>query len=191
MQVAHHVARWDKLRTYPAAAAVDYSAWPTNVLIAYRALNVHKNTVSGEIWCSFLSTCAFLIGNGQTYATLGVPYYRISRIFMSRIFHPCNMVPHFHVPQVHVSHFQRPRWDYWLAFPGGELGTVLFVEYRKDIQPVKTCATYPKRFSLRTGRRELNWLTLVYPESSCWSGGVGVATPCTESWAGFLVCKKT
>jgi len=37
-----------------------------------------------------------------------VPYYRVSRIFMSRIFHPCNMVPHFHVPQVHVSHFQRP-----------------------------------------------------------------------------------
>jgi len=41
---------------------------------------------------------------------------------MSRNFHPCNMVPvvillillilllvpHFHVPQVHVSHFQRP-----------------------------------------------------------------------------------
>ena len=42
------------------------------------------------------------------YATRGVPYYRVSRIFMSRIFHPCNMVPHFHVPQFHVSHFQRP-----------------------------------------------------------------------------------
>ena len=51
------------------------------------------------------------LGNGQTYATLGVPYYRASRIFMSRNFHPCNMVPHFHVPQVYVSHFQRPQSD--------------------------------------------------------------------------------
>ena len=58
----------------------------TNVLIAYRVLIVHKNTVGGEIWCSFLSTHAFLLGNGQTYATRGVPYYRVSRIFMSRIF---------------------------------------------------------------------------------------------------------
>ena len=41
-----------------------------------------------EIWCSFLSTYAFLLGNGQTYATLGVPYYRVSRIFMSHIFYP-------------------------------------------------------------------------------------------------------
>ena len=65
-------------------------------------------TVGGEIWCSFLSTHAFLLGNGQTYAIRGVPYYRVSRIFMSRIFHPRNMVPHFHVPQFHVSHFQRP-----------------------------------------------------------------------------------
>ena len=67
----------------------DYSAWPTNVLIAYRALIAHKNTVGGEIWCSVLSTHAFLLGNGQTYATLSiviVPYYRVSRIFMSRIF---------------------------------------------------------------------------------------------------------
>jgi len=44
-----------------------------------------------------------MLGNGQTYATLGVPYYRVSRIFMSRTFHPCNIVPHFH-----VSHFQHP-----------------------------------------------------------------------------------
>ena len=57
----------------------------------------------------FLSTHAFLLGNGQTYPTLGVPYYRVSRIFMSRIFDSCNTVPHFHVPQVNVSHFQRPR----------------------------------------------------------------------------------
>jgi len=85
-----------------------YSMWPTNVLIAYRVLIVYKNTVDGEIWCSFLSTHAFLLGNGQTYATRGAPYYRVSRKFMSRIFHPCNMVPHFHVPQFHVSHFQRP-----------------------------------------------------------------------------------
>ena len=37
----------------------DYLARPTNVLIAYRALIVHKNTVGGEIWCSFLSIHAF------------------------------------------------------------------------------------------------------------------------------------
>ena len=43
-------------------------------------------TVGGEIWCSFLSTHAFLLGNGQTYATRGVLYYRASRIFMARIF---------------------------------------------------------------------------------------------------------
>ena len=43
-------------------------------------------TVGGEIWCSFLSTHAFLLGNEQTYATRGVPYYRVSRIFMSRNF---------------------------------------------------------------------------------------------------------
>jgi len=35
-------------------------------------------TVGGEIWCSFLSTYAFLLGNGQTFATRGVPYYRVS-----------------------------------------------------------------------------------------------------------------
>jgi len=57
-------------------------------------------TVGGEIWCSFLSTRAFLLGSGQTYATRGVPYYRVSCIFMSRIFHPCKLVP-----QIHVSHF--------------------------------------------------------------------------------------
>jgi len=61
-------------------------------------------TVGGEIWCSFLSTHAFLLGNGQTYATRGVPYYRVSCIFMSRIFHPCKLVP-----QIHVSHFP-PLW---------------------------------------------------------------------------------
>jgi len=45
-----------------------------------------KLVVGGEIWCSFLSTHAFLLGDEQTYATRGVPYYRVSRIFMSRIF---------------------------------------------------------------------------------------------------------
>ena len=63
-------------RFLSASRQENYSAWPTNVLIAYRAL----------IWSSFLSTHAFLLGNGQTYATLGVPYYCVSRIFMSRIF---------------------------------------------------------------------------------------------------------
>ena len=37
---------------------------------------------------------------------------------MSRIFHPCNMVPHFHVPQFHVSHFQRPRCNVQLDVKG-------------------------------------------------------------------------
>ena len=64
--------------------------WRTTVLIAYRVLIDHKNTVGGEIWCSFLATHAFLLGNGQTYATRGVPYFRVSRFFMSRIF----SVPH-------------------------------------------------------------------------------------------------
>ena len=72
-------------------------------------LIVHKNTVGGEIWCSFLSTHAFLLGNGQTYATRGVPYFRVSRIFMSRIFHSCNLVP-----KIHVSHF--PPLHYGAAF---------------------------------------------------------------------------
>ena len=31
---------------------------------------------------------------------------------MSRIFHPCILVPHFDVPQFHVLHFQRPRLVY-------------------------------------------------------------------------------
>ena len=56
--------------------------------------------------CLALSQCrnrflsAFLLGNGQTYATRGVPYYRVSRIFMTSNFHPCKLVP-----QIHVSHF--------------------------------------------------------------------------------------
>jgi len=77
---------YSALLTNHAGRHKDYSTWPTNVLIAYRVLIVHKNTVDGEIWCSFLSTHAFLLGNGQTYATRGVPYFRVSRIFMSRIF---------------------------------------------------------------------------------------------------------
>ena len=59
----------------------------------YNQCNTIDSTTDSTI-CSFLSTHAFLLGNGQTYATRGVPYYRVSRIFMSRIFHPCNMVPH-------------------------------------------------------------------------------------------------
>jgi len=84
------------------------SALSTNVLIAYRGLIVHKNTIAGEFWCFLLPTRAVLLGNGQTYATLGVPYNRVSRIFMScifmsRNFHTCTLVP-----QIHVSHFKRP-----------------------------------------------------------------------------------
>jgi len=37
---------------------------------------------SGALSCRLMH----LLGNGQTYATRGVPYYRVSRIFMSRIF---------------------------------------------------------------------------------------------------------
>jgi len=47
---------------------------------------VRDNLIRLQVWCSFLSTRVFLLGNGQTYAALGVPYYRVSRIFMSRIF---------------------------------------------------------------------------------------------------------
>jgi len=87
---------YSALLTNHAGRHKDYSKRPTNVLIAYRVLIV----LGGEIWRSFLSTHAFLLGNGQTYATRGVPYYRVSRIFMSRNFHPCKLVP-----QIHVSHF--------------------------------------------------------------------------------------
>jgi len=97
----------------------DYLALPTNVLIAYRVLIVYKNTVGGDIWCSFLSTHAFLLGNGQTYATLGVPYYRVSHIFMSRNFHPCKLVLQIHVshfpPLQHGAAFSCPASS-WLAF---------------------------------------------------------------------------
>ena len=59
-----------------------------------------------------MSTHAFLLGNGQTYATLGVPYYRVSRIFMSRSFHPCKLVPQIHVwdfpPLQHGAAFSCP-----------------------------------------------------------------------------------
>jgi len=48
----------------------------------------------------FVPTHAVLLGNGQAYATLAVQYYRVSRIFMSRNFHPCKLVP-----QIHVMHF--------------------------------------------------------------------------------------
>ena len=56
---------------------------------------------SGALCCRLMHSCSAM----DRHATRGVPYYRVSRIFMSRIFHPCNMVPHFHVPQFHVSHF--------------------------------------------------------------------------------------
>ena len=37
------------------------------------------------------------------YAIRGVPYVSCSRIFQSRIFHPCSLMP-----IIQVSHFQRP-----------------------------------------------------------------------------------
>jgi len=54
---------------------------------------------------SVFHTIAFLAFSCLAISTLA----SWCRKFMSRIFHPCNMVPHFHVPQIHVSHFQRPR----------------------------------------------------------------------------------
>ena len=60
-----------------------------------------KTQKSGALSCLLMHSYSAM---DRHNATLGVPYYRVSRIF-----HPCNMVPHFHVPQVHVSHFQRPR----------------------------------------------------------------------------------
>jgi len=71
--------------------------------------------------------------------------------FMSRIFYPCNMVPHFHVPQVHVSHFQRPRcklkvthqkaartlhcsvYSNWLARGQHQTGAICNVYYCLDL----------------------------------------------------------
>jgi len=42
------------------------------------------------------------------YATCGVPYVSHSRIFQSRILHPCSLVPIIPVPHFPVLHFQRP-----------------------------------------------------------------------------------
>ena len=93
-----------------SSSRIDYRGYMALFRQALPLPILYRNAVL----CLTLSQCrnrflsAFLLGNGQTYATRGVPYYRVSRIFMSRIFHPCSMVPHFHVPQFHVSHFQRP-----------------------------------------------------------------------------------
>ena len=74
------------------------------------------------------------------YATRGVPYFRVSRIFMSRIFHPCILVPHFHVPQFHVSHFQRPRCGKHNVIQP-EAHSVLQCHRRKtEPRPQLTCA---------------------------------------------------
>jgi len=35
----------------------------------------------------------------------------------------------------------------------------VFFLHRKDIQPIKTCGTYPKRFSSRTGGRKMRGMT--------------------------------
>ena len=56
-------------------------------------------------------TIAFLAFSCLAFSTLA----SWCRKFMSRIFHPCDMVPHFHVPQFHVSHFQRPHASAVLA----------------------------------------------------------------------------
>ena len=56
-------------------------------------------------------TIAFLAFSCLAFSTLA----SWCRKFMSRIFHPCDMVPHFHVPQFHVSHFQHPHASAVLA----------------------------------------------------------------------------
>ena len=104
------------LISWSSSSSVSEASVAAAGTVTYSAQKLHAR-IGDEIWCSFLSTHAFLLGNGQTYATLGVPYYRFSRIFMSRNFHPCKLVP-----QIHVSHFQHPRnsvtsWLYARSLP--------------------------------------------------------------------------
>ena len=84
----------------------DYSALPTNVLIAYRVL-----IVNGAIFCLLVYSCSAMDRPIQhsvfhTIAFLAFSCHAFStpatwcRIFMSRNFYPCKLVP-----QIHVSHF--------------------------------------------------------------------------------------
>ena len=83
-----------------------------------------KTQKSGALSCLPMHSCSAMDRHMQhsvfhTIAFLEFLCLAISTIaswcrkFMSRIFHPCTTVPHFHVPQVHVSHFQRPRLSAW------------------------------------------------------------------------------
>ena len=63
---------------------------------------------SGALSCRLMHSCSAMDRHMQHAVFHAIAF---CRIFMSRIFHPCNMVPHFHVPQFHVSHFQRPLWS--------------------------------------------------------------------------------
>ena len=89
-------------------------------------------TVGGEIWCSFLSTHAFLLGNGQTYATRGAPYYRVSRIFMSRIF----SVP----PSVCLSYLGQLDAGQRRGWPPELCG--LRIRPRTDVDPPRSAGAY-------------------------------------------------
>jgi len=58
--------------------------WSQLYLLVYISC-VHKNTVGGEIWCSILSTHAFLLGNGQTCNTRSSILSRFSHFHVSHI----------------------------------------------------------------------------------------------------------
>jgi len=74
---------------------------------AFSCLLMHfSSAMDRHMQHSVFHTIAFLEFSCLAISTLA----SWCRKFMSRIFHPCNMVRHFHVPQVHVSHFQRPRY---------------------------------------------------------------------------------
>ena len=79
---------------------------------AFSCLLMHSSSaMDRHMQHSVFHTIAFLAFSCLAFSTPAT-WCRIfmSRNFMSRIFHPCNVVPHFHVPKVHGSHFQRPRY---------------------------------------------------------------------------------
>ena len=80
---------------------------------------IQKQLKSGALSCRLMHSCSAMDRHMQHAMFHTIAFFAFSclaistlaswcRKFMSRIFHPCNMVPHFHVPQFHVSHFQRP-----------------------------------------------------------------------------------
>jgi len=84
-----------------------------NFLLVYISC-VHKNTVGGEIWCSFLSTHAFLLGNGQTCNTRCSILSRFSHFHVSHI-----------PPLQHGAAFSCPAIS-CLAFPASPVKLIPF-----------------------------------------------------------------